>query len=106
MVFEILFEAAKKGELLLVDGGMCHWHLRKDGQLTIHEILSTKRGVGRKMLDYLRQVGSKSIFARCPTDLEANGWYEKMGFRDEGIETTKTGRQLRKWRLNLLPQDG
>ena len=101
MVFEILYSAAKRGELLLIDGGMCHWHLRRDGQLTIHEIISTKYGAGGQILDYLKQVGAKSIFAKCPVDLEANGWYKKMGFQDEGIETTKAGRLLNLWRLLL-----
>lgn len=104
MVFEILYEAAKRGELLLVDGGMCHWHLRRDGQLTIREIISTKRGAGRQMLECLKRIDADSIFAKCPADLEANGWYDKMGFQEEGTEITKTGRRLRRWRLGLSPR--
>lgn len=111
MIFEILNKAADNGELILVNDGLCHWHLRRDGQITIHEIIvlpeKCKRGIGTMMLEQLKQVaGATSIFAKCPMDLEANRWYQKIGFRDEGIETTKTGRQLRKWRLNLLPRDG
>jgi hypothetical protein len=30
MIFEALHDAAKRGELLLVSGGFCHWHLRRD----------------------------------------------------------------------------
>lgn len=26
MIFEALFESAERGELILVDGGFCHWH--------------------------------------------------------------------------------
>ena len=44
MIFETLYESAQRGELLLVNGGMCHWHLRRDGQLTIREIISTRPG--------------------------------------------------------------
>jgi len=106
VIFEILNDAADRGELVLVDGGMCHWHLRRDGQITIREILvlfeRQGEGIGTKMLEQLKAVDSaKSIFAKCPVNLSANKWYERVGFEDEGIETTKTGRELRLWRLRL-----
>ena len=102
MIFEALHEASKQGELLLVDGGFCHWHLRRDRQLTILEIISTKPGAGSAMLARLKQMpGATSIFAKCPTDLEANAWYARRGFVCEGTETTRTGRELRLWRLRL-----
>lgn len=102
MIFETLYESSKRGELLLVDGGLCHWHLRRDGQLTIREIISLKPGQGTLMLNILRcKYGATSILAKCPVDLEANQWYQKKGFILEGIEATKTGRQLNKWRLVL-----
>jgi hypothetical protein len=106
MIFETLFESAQRGELLLVNGGMCHWHLRRDGQLTIREIISTRRGAGRVMLDTLRLTpGAKSLFAKCPADLEANGWYARRGFVLEGMETTRNGRTLNLWRMNLETRD-
>jgi len=102
MVFETLNESAKRGELMLIDGGLCHWHLRRDRQLTIREIISTRRGAGSEMLARLKlEGGAGSIFAKCPSDLEANGWYERRGFICEGVETTKSGRELRLWRLQL-----
>lgn len=102
MIFETLFDSAKQGELLLVDGGMCHWHLRRDGQLTIREIISIRPGAGTAMLNTLLLVpGATSVFAKCPTDLAANEWYKRRGFVCEGVETTKTGRTLNLWRLNL-----
>lgn len=106
MIFKTLHEASKRGELILSDGGMCHWHLRRNGQITIREIIvlpeQQHQGIGKTMLDRLRQVdGATSIFAKCPVDLPANGWYEAMGFEDEGIEKTRTGSQVRKWRLYL-----
>lgn len=42
MIFETLNESNERGELLLVNGGMCHYHLRRDGQLTIREIIVWK----------------------------------------------------------------
>lgn len=106
MIFETLNESADRGELLLVDGGLCHWHLRRDGQLTIREILVLPgrrgQGVGTAMLKQLKGVaGATSLFAKCPANLPANKWYKHCGFTLEGTETTMTGRCLRLWRLNL-----
>lgn len=106
MIFETLNESNERGELLLVDGGMCHWHLRRDGQLTIREIIVSKgrqrRGIGAYMLSELTGVeGATSIFAKCPEDLPSNGWYEYWGFHLEGTETTRTGKALNLWRYPL-----
>jgi hypothetical protein len=102
MIFETLYESAQRGELLLVDGGFCHWHLRRDGQLTIREIISTRPGAGSEMLATLKQTpGAISLLAKCPADLLANDFYQKKGFVLEGTETTKNGRTLKLWRLNL-----
>jgi len=102
MIFETLYESAQRGELLLIDGGFCHWHLRRDVQLTIREIISTRPGAGSAMLAVLMQTpGALSLFAKCPADLPANDWYARRDFADEGTETTKSGRTLRLWRLNL-----
>jgi len=99
MIFETLYESSQRGELHLIDGGFCHWHLRKDGTLTIYEIISTRPGAGSEMLEMLKLKGSSSLFAKCPADLEANDWYQRRGFVFEGFETTKTGRLLKLWRL-------
>ncbi len=102
MIFETLYDSAKRGELLLIDGGFCHWHLRRDGQLTIREIISIKPGAGSAMLsDLMFNPDATSIFAKCPADLPANDWYERQGFVCEGVETTRTGRELKLWRYNL-----
>lgn len=102
MIFDSLYESSQRGELILVDGGMCHWHLRRDGQLTIREIISTKKGAGWLMLERLKShPGAKSLFAKCPADLDANGWYHRRGFVLEGTETTRSGKLLNLWRLAL-----
>lgn len=111
MIFETLYESSLRGELLLIDGGFCHWHLCKRddpkrkikaGQITIREIISTRPGAGLEILVQLKAIpGAQSLFARCPTDLEANNWYRRRGFELEGQETTKTGRVLNLWRLKL-----
>jgi hypothetical protein len=103
MIFETLWESSKRGELILIDGGLCHWHLRRDNQVTIREIISQRPGAGSEMLDQLKEVeGALSIFAKCPTDLAANEWYKRRGFELEGTEITKSGRKLNLWRLWLI----
>jgi hypothetical protein len=102
MVFEALYEAAQAGELLLIEGGICHWHHRRDGQVTIREIISTRPGAGSAMLTYLNAIeGATSLLARCPASLESNAWYERRGFVLEATETTKSGRTINVWRLIL-----
>lgn len=101
MIFETLWESAQHGELLLIDGGFCHWHLRRDGQLTIREIISTRKGAGSEMLRHLLAVpGATSIVAKCPADLASNDWYERKGFELAEVETTRTGRAVNVWRLS------
>ena len=102
MIFDILYASVIKGELLLIDGGMCRWHLRKDGQLTIYEIIATCKGSGTEMLDYLKTVpNASSIFAKCPEHLTANIWYAKRGFVCVGEEFTKSGERILLWELLL-----
>jgi hypothetical protein len=101
MCFEQLYESAKRNELLIISGGFCHWHLRRDRQLTIREIISTRSGAGLEMLDFLKQQPATSIFAICPIDLESNSWYAKNGFVLEDTTATKTGRRVNHWRLQL-----
>lgn len=105
MIFETLYESSKNGELLLIEGGFCHWHLRRDGQITIREIISTQKGSGQRMLEYLKSQGGTSLFAKCPYSLSSNEWYQKRGFILEGIELTKKGNKLNLWRLTLYPTD-
>jgi hypothetical protein len=102
MIFETLYESAQRGELLLLDGGMCHWHLRRDGQLTIREILSTRPGAGSAMLTVLKATpGARCLVAKCPTDLAANAWYARRGFVCVATEQSKAGRAIRVWRFDL-----
>ena len=89
-----------------MDGGICHWHLRRDGQLTIREIIVTagrqRHGIGRAMVNVLAATpGASSLFAKCPAELPANNWYARLGFESDGVETTRSGKTLNLWRLKL-----
>jgi hypothetical protein len=102
VIFDALFESAQRGELLLVENGFCHWHLRRDGQLTIREIISTESGAGSRMLEILKQTpGATAIQVKCPAHLPSNDWYAKRGFALIGTETTRSGKGLNVWRLDL-----
>ena len=102
MCFEQMYDSSKRGELLLIDGGLCHWHLRRDGQLTIREIIATRPGAGSAMLDRLRCVARACcIVAKCPADLDSNKWYATKGFLLDHTEQAKSGRGINVWRLTL-----
>jgi hypothetical protein len=102
MIFESIWESARRGELILIDGGYCRHHLRRDKQLTIYEIISLRPGAGSEMLAKLKAVpDATSILAKCPVDLDANTWYERRGFELETTQTTRSGRKLNVWRLWL-----
>lgn len=109
MIFEPLWKAAQEDELILTNGGMCHFHLRKDGQITIREIIvlpkKHRSGIGTNMLNIIKYRGkhwkATSIFAKVPSDLPANKWFEAMDFQIEGNERTKAGQLLTLWRLKL-----
>lgn len=102
MIFDALYESSQRGELMLIDGGFCHWHLRRDGQLTIREIISTRAGAGSEMLARLMTVpGAMCIVAKCPATLAANEWYARRGFHCIRGETTKSGKLINVWQLKL-----
>lgn len=101
MIFEALYESAQRGELLLIDGGFCHWHLRRDGMITIREIISTRSGAGSEMLTMLITAHpGVPITAKCPAELPANAWYARRGFERVGVEVSRRGRTVNVWRRN------
>jgi hypothetical protein len=105
MIFESLHESNEKGELLLLDGGYCRWHQRRDRMITIYEIISQKPGVGQQMLARLIEQKPTAIVAKCPVDLAANTFWLKRGFRLDHTEQTKSRRMLNVYILDLPQQD-
>jgi hypothetical protein len=100
MIFESLHDSAEKGELLLIDGGYLRWHQRRDGVITIYEIISTRPGAGWEMLSTLIEQ-RKPIQAKCPVRMKhANAWWRRRGFTLVATEQTRGGTALNVWRLD------
>lgn len=103
MIFVALSEASERGELLLVDGGVCRFHLRRDGVVVIRELLvlpaSRRKGVGRAMVNRVRELHPTAVLrAVCPGEYEANEFWRAMGF---GIVAYKPpGGRMVVWELN------
>lgn len=109
-----LLNSIKRNELVVAvaDGceivGVVHYRHRKDGQTTLYSIVvdGTYRlkAVGRALLYELKNEasgkGQKSILLKCPTELEANKFYEAEHF---SLVTTDAGkhRPLNIWTLRL-----
>jgi GNAT superfamily N-acetyltransferase len=106
MIFEILMEGIQKNEVILVDGGMCHFHVSpKNRRLTIYEIIvlpeKQGKGIGSKLLEQLKTHDVDNIVAKCPADLPSNEWYKAKNFRLAKVDKTKTGREMNTWVLQL-----
>jgi GNAT superfamily N-acetyltransferase len=85
LIFVALSEAADNGTLILVEGGMCRYHRRKDGVVVVREIIvlpdRRRQGVGRAMLAGV--VGDnlgRTLRARCPITYPSNAFWASMGF--------------------------
>jgi len=99
MIFATIYGSSSSGELILIDGGFCRWHERRDGIIVIYEIISQRRGAGQEILQILEGKG-RTIQAKCPSDLPANRWYERRGFSlFEKYVVGKAGtREINVWR--------
>src|SRR5258708_21708925 len=85
MIFAALDEAARKNELLLVDSGMCRYHVRKDRVVVIREIIvlteAREQGIGRAMVERIRyRHAGYPLRARCPESYPSNGFWKAIGF--------------------------
>lgn len=107
MIYSALVESADKGELLLCEGGLCRFHLRRDGVVVVREIIvlpeHRRVGVGRRMIAWLKNEFDTSIIrARCPASYEtANAFWEAMGFSAKTPEKTRVGDTLNVWECDL-----
>jgi N-acetylglutamate synthase-like GNAT family acetyltransferase len=108
-----LFESIKNGQLMVAERsgqkvGFIQFHHRRDGQTTIHNIIVAPdqhgKGIGSALISYLskrcRALGQHSIALKCPVNLNANSFYERVGFTIVAQEPGKL-RSLNIWRLSL-----
>jgi N-acetylglutamate synthase-like GNAT family acetyltransferase len=104
---ELLIAISEGGEII----GAVYYRHRRDGQTTLYAIVVDSahrlRAVGRALLNALKNEascrGQKSIVLKCPTELEANKFYEAENFL---LVTTDAGkhRPLNIWYLPLKSQ--
>jgi len=84
--------------------GFVHYHHRRDGQTTLYHIVVDtnfrSQGIGKALVDALtleaKRHGKRQILLKCPVDLAANSFYQRIGFsllRDE----EGNRRRLRVW---------
>lgn len=112
MIFDVLWEAAQRGLLILVDGGICRYGIRRDRFLVIYEIIVLPgvqgRGVGTAILAQLKGIEHiKGILAKCPARLaQANDWYATRGFKKIATEKTRRGGDVFVWLLAVEADDG
>lgn len=90
-----LMDSVKANELILVEGGILQYYVKKDGNVTLSLIISTRPGAGSEMLGRLYQKClRKKITLRCPQDSPSNSWWLKKGFENIGQVTTRKGTTL------------
>jgi N-acetylglutamate synthase-like GNAT family acetyltransferase len=108
-------ESADHGELLVALDennviGFVRFHHRKDRHTTLYEIaVAPERrqdGVGKALVEALivrcQASESTELVLKCPVELQANSFYERLGFRRCGNRSTAgRGRRLFVWTLPI-----
>lgn len=98
-------EGIIKNEIIVVEEngkivGLCNFHKTKKGYTTIYEIVVEKeyrrKGYRKTMIQYLRD-NKHLLRLKCPTEQEANKFYEKIGFKKVATVKGKK-RPLNIWR--------
>jgi N-acetylglutamate synthase-like GNAT family acetyltransferase len=91
----ILVPALERGEFLVADDddeGVIGVVQVKDHVIKVLAVTKACRrhGIGRALVD---ACGSP-VSLKCPSDLEANTFYQRLGFREESCSLTPRGRLL------------
>jgi hypothetical protein len=70
-----LADGIARGEVLVGDGGFCHYHRRRDDWHTVYELVSERPGTGSALLAAV----PRPVRLKCPAGLAANGFYSRQG---------------------------
>ncbi|MDY7012183.1 MAG: GNAT family N-acetyltransferase [Cyanobacteriota bacterium] len=92
-----LESAINSKEILKLPYGFLHFHHRRDKISTLYHLCvgsaHRRQGVGRSLVsaweEHSRERGIKLLRLKCPLDLEANGFYARLGFSRVDIEPGK-----------------
>lgn len=108
-----LVRAAGRNELVIasietVVVGFCQLYRRQDGIITVYHfaVVSEARGlgIGRALLAHLaadaRTQQMKAIRLKCPSDLPANDFYARNGFKRMAVDAGKA-RPLSVWEYHV-----
>jgi GNAT superfamily N-acetyltransferase len=105
MIFEALHDSLKRNELILVEGGYCRFHQKKNGSIVIYELMVLphyrNKGIATSILEHLKALNPTYIEAKCPEDLPANTWYKNRGFKADSLYVTSSSRTLIVWKMKL-----
>ncbi len=104
-----LMKSIKRKEIFVAEKdkfivGFVEYHHRMDNQTTIYHIAVCKAyrkiGIGRALIgaviEEAKKFSKENLLAKCPIDLPANKFYERLGFVKSGICEGKN-RKLVAW---------
>lgn len=110
-----LANSIDRGEVFIAENGIgivgfVEYHHRRDSQTTLYHIAvhsdHRRQGIGRQLVDALirdaAQCNKRVIQLKCPVDLQANEFYERLGFSQIDVQPGRN-RDLAVWRLVLRP---
>lgn len=105
----VLAVAIDTQEILCLPQGFLHFHHRRDKISTLYHLCTDQnqrhQGIGRRLIqaweEESRKKGITTLRLKCPIDLEANGFYARVGFKRVEIEPGKR-RSLVVWEKNLF----
>jgi N-acetylglutamate synthase-like GNAT family acetyltransferase len=108
-----LKESIAKGALLVVVVadqviGFAEYNHAKRGYTSLYHIAVSQKGngYGRQLIDAIikeaKSKGSQFVRIKCPVDLSANKFYERLGFSLAKVEPGKK-RKINVWEMKLFP---
>jgi len=100
MIFAALREAADRNELILVENGLCRFHLRRGGDLVIREVIvlpsARRQGIGSKIVHWVCKTHRGIVIAKCPKEYESNSFWAALGFC-----LVRETKGINEWQLDL-----